>query len=64
MRKTDQFTFVLTSNCGILWVYIFDENERLASWGIKTLNGQHEGSVSGTEIVVVVRSLSHVQLLN
>lgn len=30
--------------------YIFEESERLVNWGKKTLNGQHESSVSGTEI--------------
>ena len=30
--------------------YIFEENERIASWGKKTLDSQHEGSVSGTEL--------------
>lgn len=31
--------------------YILEENKRLESWGMKT-DGQHEGSVSGTEIYV------------
>lgn len=34
--------------------HILEENERLESWGMKTLDGQHEGSVSGTEVYYMV----------